>query len=96
MGNGGNCFYFFFSSGVNSCCISYQHNLTIKHQKEKQMTELEAKTLTSALIAAISAKTEETSKEYVATAERLATRLTLQEINLCKQAAKDALELGGA
>lgn len=53
----------------------------------------QAKALTTALKMAVQAPTETQSKDYVMIAEMLAAHMTQEEVELCKQAAKDAISL---
>lgn len=53
----------------------------------------QAKALTAALKMAVQAPTETQSRDYVMMAVELAEHMTEEEVELCKQAAKDAISL---
>lgn len=53
----------------------------------------QAKALTTALKMAVQAPTETQSRDYVMIADMLAEHMTQEEVELCKQAAKDAISL---
>ena len=59
------------------------------------MNEDQARALTTALKLAVQAPTETQSKDYVMIAEMLAAHMSHEEVELCKQAAEDAISLEG-
>ena len=60
------------------------------------MNEDQATALTTALKLAVQAPTETQSRDYVLIADMLAEHMTQEEVELCKQAAEDAISLEGA
>ena len=60
------------------------------------MNEDQATALTTALKLAVQAPTETQSRDYVLIADMLAEHMTQEEVELCKQAAEDAILLEGA